>query len=52
MKYEKIVKSPLRYPDEKSKAIDQILPLIQNDFSEYREHLLVVGLFSLLPNNA
>jgi len=32
-----IVKSPLRYPGGKSKAIDQILPLIQNDFSEFRE---------------
>lgn len=32
-----IIKSPLRYPGGKSKAIDQILPLIQNDFSEFRE---------------
>jgi len=32
-----IVKSPLRYPGGKSKAIDQILPLITNDFSEFRE---------------
>jgi len=32
-----IVKSPLRYPGGKSKAINQILPLITNDFSEFRE---------------
>ena len=33
----KIVKSPLRYPGGKSRAIDQIIPLIPNDFSEFRE---------------
>jgi len=32
-----IVKSPLRYPGGKSRAINQILLLIQNDFSEFRE---------------
>lgn len=31
------VKSPLRYPGGKSKAIDQILPLITKDFTEFRE---------------
>lgn len=33
----KEVKSPLRYPGGKSKAIEQILPLIPKDFSEFRE---------------
>ncbi len=31
-----MIKSPLRYPGGKSKAIDQILPLIPH-FEEYRE---------------
>lgn len=31
------IKSPLRYPGGKSKALDQILPLIPRDFSEFRE---------------
>lgn len=30
-------KSPLRYPGGKSKAIDQIIPLIPSDFDEFRE---------------
>ncbi len=33
----KIVSSPLRYPGGKSKAMDNILPLIPEDFEEYRE---------------
>lgn len=34
---DKEVKSPLRYPGGKSRAIDQILPLIPKDFNEFRE---------------
>ncbi len=33
----KSVSSPLRYPGGKSKAIEEILPLIPGDFEEYRE---------------
>lgn len=32
-----MIKSPLRYPGGKSKAIDQIAEYIPNNFSEYRE---------------
>jgi len=31
------IKSPLRYPGGKSKALNQILPLIPKDFAEFRE---------------
>jgi DNA adenine methylase len=32
-----MIKSPLRYPGGKSKAIDQIAEYIPDSFSEYRE---------------
>ena len=34
-----IVKSPLRYPGGKSKAIKKILPLIPKDYKEFREQI-------------
>ena len=37
------VKSPIRYPGAKGKAIPQIAPLIPNDFAEYREPFLGGG---------
>ncbi|MEM3265409.1 MAG: DNA adenine methylase [Nitrososphaeria archaeon] len=39
---EEIVKSPLRYPGGKSRALKRILPLIQ-DFDEYREPMVGGG---------
>lgn len=33
----KIIKSPLRYPGGKSRAVKQILPLIPKDYREFRE---------------
>jgi DNA adenine methylase len=38
-----LVKSPLRYPGGKSKAIDQILEYIPETFSEYREPFIGGG---------
>ena len=37
-----MIKSPLRYPDGKSKALEQILPLIPH-FEEFREPFLGGG---------
>jgi DNA adenine methylase len=37
------IKSPLRYPGGKSKAIKHILPLIPTEFSEYREPFIGGG---------
>jgi DNA adenine methylase len=37
------IKSPIRYPGAKGRAIPQIAPLIPNDFSEYREPFLGGG---------
>ena len=38
-----IITSPLRYPGGKSRALKKILPLIPNEFSEYREPFLGGG---------
>lgn len=38
-----VVKSPLRYPGGKSRAVKQILPLIPKDIKEYREPLIGGG---------
>ena len=51
------VKSPLRYPGGKSKAIDQIIPLIPNDFDEFREPFVgggsvFVAVKQLIKSNA
>lgn len=37
------VKSPLRYPGGKSKALKQILPIIQEEFDEFREPMVGGG---------
>ena len=37
MSKKKIVKSPLRYPGGKSRAIKKITPLIPKDYKEFRE---------------
>lgn len=55
MKHE--VKSPLRYPGGKSKAVDQIIPLIPNDFNEFREPFVgggsvFIAVKQRLKNNA
>lgn len=38
-----IIKSPIRYPGAKGRAMPQIAPLIPNDFEEYREPFLGGG---------
>ena len=35
--HEKFIKSPLRYPGGKSKALKNIIPQIPSDIQEYRE---------------
>lgn len=40
-----MIKSPLRYPGGKSRAINQIKPLIPEDFEEYREPFIGGGSF-------
>ena len=52
-----IVKSPLRYPGGKSKAIKKILPLIPKDYKEFREPFvgggsIFLSSMQLLNNNA
>jgi len=41
------IKSVLRYPGGKSKALDKILPLIPNDFKEFREPFVGGGSVSI-----
>jgi DNA adenine methylase len=38
-----LIKSPLRYPGGKSKAIAQIINYLPEHFTEYREPFVVVG---------
>lgn len=52
-----IVKSPLRYPGGKSKAVKKILPLIPKDYKEFREPFvgggsIFLSSMQLLNNNA
>ncbi len=42
------IKSPLRYPGGKSKALDRIIPLIPGDFDEFREPFVGGGSVFLL----
>lgn len=48
---DKLVKSPLRYPGGKSRALKQILPRIPVNISEFREPF-VGGDLSFLPSEA
>lgn len=43
MKFVKTIKSPLRYPGGKSKAIKRILPLIPESYKEFREPMVGGG---------
>ena len=46
------IKSPLRYPGGKSKALKKIMPLILNDFQEFREPMAGGGsVFPALKQN-
>jgi len=43
MNENEVVKSPLRYPGGKSKALSRILPLIPTEYGEYREPMVGGG---------
>jgi len=41
-----MIKSPLRYPGGKSRAVQRLLALVPDVFDEYREPFVGGGLFS------